>query len=113
MTGEFTHWFTNDERQFMAQLLKLVRQSEAEGTDDNEQAFLAMERIGDAFDEVHGDGSVRSIFDRIQQARAVKHERSAMLHRLASRLLGGQSGELATWLNAADAEFLKDVGIKL
>ena len=111
MTGEFKQWFTDDERAFMKHLLSLVRQSEAEGTDT--QAFLAMEDAGDVFDSIHGDGSVRSIFDRIQQALALKHERSALVRRCAMRVLGGQSGDLAAWLNDADAEFLKSMGITL
>jgi hypothetical protein len=112
MTGEFKHWFTHDERQFMAHLSNLLRQSEAEGN-GNEQVFLDMEVAGDRFDEVHGEGSVRSIFNRVHQALAVKHERSALLRRCAMRVLGGQSGDLAAWLNEADATFLESMGITL
>jgi hypothetical protein len=109
---QFNNWFTDEERQLMKHLLKLLRQSEAEGT-DNEQSFLAMEEAGDAFDSIHGDGSVRSIFGRVQQCIELKRERSAMLYRLASRVLGGQSGELAVWLNDSDAAFLKQIGVTL
>lgn len=112
MTGEFKQWFTDEERAFMKHLLSLVRHSEAEGA-DTEQAFLAMEEAGDVFDSIHGDGSVRSIFGRVQQCIELKREQSALVHRLASRVLGGQSGELAAWLNDADKEFLKQIGVTL
>jgi hypothetical protein len=109
MTEEFKHWFTTDERTFMAHLLSLVRQSEAEGT-DNEQAYIAMEEAGDVFDSIHGDGSVRSMFDRVQQALAWK----ARMHRCAVRALSGSKvGDLATWLNEADAALLESMGITL
>jgi|HubBroStandDraft_2_1064218.scaffolds.fasta_scaffold1029783_2 hypothetical protein len=104
--------FTHDERQFMAHLSNLLRQSEAEGT-DNEQVFLDMEVAGDRFDEVHGEGSVRSIFNRVHQALAVKREQSALLRRCAMRVLGPQLGDLASWLNDADAEFLRQIGVTL
>jgi hypothetical protein len=109
---EFQHWFSDEERQFMAHLSKLLRQSEAEGN-GNEQVFLEMEKVGDTFDEVHGEGSVRSIFDRIQQAIALKREQKELVRRCAMRVLGPQLGELAAWLNDADADFLKQIGVTL
>jgi hypothetical protein len=109
MTGEFKQWFTHDERQFMAHLSNLLRQSEAEGN-GNEQAFLAMEEAGDRFDEVHGEGSVLSVFSRIRQAIAWK----ARLHSCAMRgLSGSKVGDLASWINSADTEFLAQIGIAL
>lgn len=104
--------FTDDERRFMAYLSRLLRQSEAEGN-GNEQAFLDMEVAGDRFDAIHGDGSVRSIFDRVHQALALKREHSALLRRCAMRVLGPQVGDLAAWINGADTEFLESMGIKL
>jgi hypothetical protein len=112
MTGEFKQWFTDEERQFMAHLSALLRQSEAEGT-DNEQVFLDMEVAGDRFDEIHGEGSVRSIFNRVHQALAVERERRALVRRCAMRVLGPQLGDLAAWLNDADAEFLAQLGIRV
>jgi hypothetical protein len=113
MNTEFKHWFTDAERQLMTHLLKLWREGEAGLLMTQEQAGLAMEAAGDAFDSTQGDGSVRSIFSRIRQAIELKHEQSAMVHRLASRVLGAPSGELAAWLNDADAAFLKQIGVKL
>ena len=110
MNTEFKHWFTNDECQFLAHLSRLARQGEAEGTDD---VYFDMEAAGERFDEVHGDGSVRSIFDRINQALALERERSASLRRCVMRVLGPQIGDLATWLNEADAALLESMGITL
>jgi hypothetical protein len=113
MTGDFKHWFTDEERAFMAHLSQLLRQSEAEGT-DNEQVFLDMEVEGDRFDAIHGDGSVRSIFDRVHQALALKREQRALVRRCAMRALSGSKvGDLASWLNDADAEFLSQIGVTL
>jgi hypothetical protein len=105
--------FSHDERQFMAHLSHLLRQSEAEGT-DNEQVFLDMEAEGYRFDAIHGDGSVRSIFNRIHQAIAWKREQKELAHRCAMRALSGSKvGDLASWLNDADAALLESMGITL
>jgi hypothetical protein len=106
---DFRHLFSDEERAFMKHLLSLVRQSEAEGT-DNEQAFLDMEVAGERFDEVHGEGSVRSIFSRARQAIAVKERVRICAMRALS---GSKAGDLASWLNSADTEFLAQIGITL
>jgi hypothetical protein len=108
MTGEFKQWFTHDERQFMAYLSNLLRQSEADGS--NEQAYIAMELAGDRFDDIHGEGSVLSIFSRVRQAIAVKER----VRTCAMRALSGSKvGDLASRLNSADTEFLAQIGITL
>jgi hypothetical protein len=105
-------WFTDEERQLMKHLLALWREGEA-GIMTEDEAGFAMDDAGNDFEGVHGEGSVRSIFGRIKQAIALNRERSAIVPRLASRVLGGQSGDLACWLNAADVAFLKQIGVTL
>jgi hypothetical protein len=72
--------------------------------------FLDMEAEGDRFDELHGEGSVRSIVSRVRQAIAVKERVRICAMRALS---GSKVGDLASRLNSADTEFLAQIGITL
>jgi hypothetical protein len=112
MNGEFKHMFTADEHQLMKRLSALWREVE-DGIMPEYEACAAMDEAGNDFESVHGEGSVRSIFSRINQIIAWKREQKDIVYRCAMRVLGPKIGDLAMWLNAEDTEFLAQIGVAL
>jgi hypothetical protein len=113
MNSEFKHMFTADEHQLMKHLSALWREVE-DGIVPEYEACAAMDAAGNEFESVHGEGSVRSIFSRINQAIAWKREQKELAHRCAMRALSGSKvGDLASWLSKTDAEFLRQIGVTL
>ena len=109
---QFKHMFTADEHQLMKRLSALWREVE-DGIVSEYEACTAMDEAGNDFERVHGEGSVRSIFSRINQVIAWKREQTEIVYRCAMRVLGPRLGDLAAWLNAEDAEFLAQIGVTL